>query len=177
MHAASVHPEPGSNSLKIYYIRSRVIYFVLELYLSFFYFLSFSQCVLTRFLYTICVRNSVVQFSKTDAQTGFPVGDFVIILHLSVFVKTFFKTFLSFFKVFRCSHLKTGCPLLRCPISISLCFLFVKWFFVFFSSKPAFFRFVRKNAKRQSSRLVKMHNLFFKVARGTKKEKGLAQMQ
>ena len=100
MHAASVHPEPGSNSLKIYYIHFRVIYFVLELYLSFFYFLSFSQCVLTRFLYTICVRNSVVQFSKTDAQTGFPVGDFVIILHLFVFVKTFFKTFLSFFKVF-----------------------------------------------------------------------------
>ena len=145
MHAASVHPEPGSNSLKIYYIRFRVIYFVLELYLSFFYFLSFSQCVLTRFLYTICVRNSVVQFSKTDAQTCFPVGDFVIILHLFVFVKTFFKTFLSFFKVFSMYSPQKCLSLLRCPISIPLCFLFVKGFFriflIFSKNFPHFVEF------------------------------------
>ena len=141
MHAASVHPEPGSNSLKIYYIRFRVIYFVLELYLSFFYFLSFSQCVLTRFLYTICVRNSVVQFSKTDAQTGFPVGDFVIILHLFVFVKTFFKTFLSFFKVFSMYSPQKCLSLLRCPISIPLCLLFVKGFFRIFLIFLNFFTF------------------------------------
>ena len=133
MHAASVHPEPGSNSLKIYYIRFRVIYFVLELYLSFFYFLSFSQCVLTRFLYTIlCSKFCCSIFKDRCAKQAFPVSDFVIILHLFAFVKTFFKTFLSFFKVFRCSHLKTGCPLLQCPISIPLCLLFVKRFFEIF---------------------------------------------
>ena len=43
MHAASVHPEPGSNSLKIYYIRLSVIYF-LELILAFLLFEFFSMC-------------------------------------------------------------------------------------------------------------------------------------
>ena len=100
MHAASVHPEPGSNSLKIYYIRFRVIYFVLELYLSFFYFLSFSQCVLTRFLYTICVRNSVVQFSKTDAQTGFSCQRLCYYTTSFCLCQDLFQNFFKFFQSF-----------------------------------------------------------------------------
>ena len=145
MHAASVHPEPGSNSLKIYYIRFRVIYFVSELYLSFFYFLSFSQCVLTRFLYTICVRNSVVQFSKTDAQDRlFLSATFLLYYIFSPLSRLFFNFFHLFFKSFRRIHLKTGCPLLRCPISIPFCLLFVKRFLKVFLKKSIFSPYATK---------------------------------
>ena len=51
MHAASVNPEPGSNSLKNVYLnpfRNLNPFSELLFNLASFYFLSFSQCVLTR---------------------------------------------------------------------------------------------------------------------------------
>ena len=150
MHAASVHPEPGSNSLKIYYIRFRVIYFVLELYLSFFYFLSFSQCVLTRFLYTIlCSKFCCSIFKDRCAVQAFPVSDFVIILHLFAFVKTFFKTFSSFLKFFDAVTSKKA--VLSCGARLVYHFVFClsRVFSYFFHQNPLFSVLSAKTPKGQ----------------------------
>ena len=70
MHAASVHPEPGSNSLKnvISTASSRrpPKPFSELIILASLTFSSYSMCFLTRFLHTYSVFEiSVVQFSKT----------------------------------------------------------------------------------------------------------------
>ena len=67
MHAASVNPEPGSNSLKNVYLnpfRNLNPFSELLFNLASFYFLSFSQCVLTRTtLFSVFSHFLVVQFS------------------------------------------------------------------------------------------------------------------
>ena len=79
-------------------------------------------------------------------------SDFVIILHLFVFVKTFFKTFLSFFKVFSMYSPQKCLSLLRCPISIPLCLLFVKGFFeIFLIFSKNFPHFAEFNAEQYIS--------------------------
>ena len=70
MHAASVNPEPGSNSLKNVYLnplRDLNPFSELLFNLASFYFLSFSQCVLTRTtLFSVFSHFLVVQFSMSD---------------------------------------------------------------------------------------------------------------
>ena len=62
MHAASVHPEPGSNSLKNFILNLKAFAprpksFFRAIYLSFFYFLSFSMCSLTRIAHLVLNSN------------------------------------------------------------------------------------------------------------------------
>ena len=109
MHAASVHPEPGSNSLKncILYAEAHKIFFRAKI-LSFSYFFEYySMCFLTRFLTHLlfsqkfCFRNSVVQFSRIDARGSVPSRDsFVSIPHLFPFVNPFFQIFSGFLGLF-----------------------------------------------------------------------------
>ena len=99
MHAASVHPEPGSNSLKIVYqavlpalIQSlRVILlldYLKELFLKF-----------KRIFGVFFVHFVVVQFSMSDSlSVELPLRDSLFILpHLLPFVKGFLKLFSKFF--------------------------------------------------------------------------------
>ena len=99
MHAASVHPEPGSNSLKIVYqagcpalIQSlRVILllnYLKELFLKF-----------KRIFGVFFVHFVVVQFSMSDSlSVELPLRDSLLILpHLHPFVKGFLKLFSKFF--------------------------------------------------------------------------------
>ena len=99
MHAASVHPEPGSNSLKIVYqavlpalIQSlRVILlldYLKELFLKF-----------KRIFGVFFVHFVVVQFSMSDSlSVELPLRDSLFILpHLHPFVKGFLKLFSKFF--------------------------------------------------------------------------------
>ena len=108
MHAASVHPEPGSNSLKncILYAVAHKTFFRAKI-LSFSYFFEYySMCFLTRFLTHLlfsqkfCFRNSVVQFSRIDAREASLRDSFAIISHHFPFVNTFFQIFLGFFGLF-----------------------------------------------------------------------------
>ena len=100
MHAASVHPEPGSNSLKIVYqavlpalIQSlRVILllnYLKELFLKF-----------KRIFGVFFVHFVVVQFSMSDSlSVELPLRDSLFILpHLLPFVKGFLKLFSKFFR-------------------------------------------------------------------------------
>ena len=111
MHAASVHPEPGSNSLKNYNLTNfRSVNPFLEVtILASSYFLSLLNVFsLTRFrlhtlFYIACfVRNSVVQFSRIDARPrGLSLVDsLIIIAQRFSFVKRFFKSFFDFSKFF-----------------------------------------------------------------------------
>ena len=108
MHAASVHPEPGSNSLKNLYqtpgllpLRS-IRFSELMFYLSFFYFLSnkllcFNE-IPSHVLFVFEIP--VVQFSMTDA-ASLSLSDLSILPHLFPFVNPFFELFSSFFGVFQ----------------------------------------------------------------------------
>ena len=110
MHAASVHPEPGSNSRMfcIYSsLKTCLNLFIRAIYSSFFYFLfeflsgiSSSFCFALRFaLYSIPF---VVQFSMTDFATAL-AATALLLYHtqtpLSTPFFTFFKVFLSFDKM------------------------------------------------------------------------------
>ena len=105
MHAASVHPEPGSNSLKNGYIqlfRAAHTYFLELAYLSFLLLFRVFQSDFdeipshTRISISICVQNPVVQFSMTKFVA--PLGSATFLLYnirfrlSSVFWK-FFKKF------------------------------------------------------------------------------------
>ena len=61
MHAASVHPEPGSNSLKncILYAKAHKNFFRAKILSFFLLFEFYSMCFLTRFLYTPFVFTKV----------------------------------------------------------------------------------------------------------------------
>ena len=107
MHAASVHPEPGSNSLKILYPRDLSHqYLIFRVSLTFFFFTLLGLCFLlefSRFSHTILsyilVLNSlilVVQFSMTYCRA--PLGaDLSILPHFISACQYFFK---KFFEVF-----------------------------------------------------------------------------
>ena len=103
MHAASVHPEPGSNSLKNGYIfapsRKRLHTFLRVAYSSFSYFFEFLNVFLNEIPSHFSVLwISVVQFSKTKLPPRLFRRDFYILPRSYPFVKSFSKTFLSFLK-------------------------------------------------------------------------------
>ena len=140
MHAASVHPEPGSNSLKNLYQTPKLLlmrsirFSELMLYLSFFYFLSnkllcFNE-IPSHVLFVFEIP--VVQFSMTDA-ASLPFSDLSILPHLFPFVNPFFKLFSSFLEFFKFQALVSALPqvsFLEWGSSIiSSASLFVKGFF------------------------------------------------
>ena len=110
MHAASVHPEPGSNSLWV--VINRSLSRPLILFRSSY---SWVKKKLTSSIYIfeppcgsgdthvvlLCfVLFSVVQFSMS-VSLSCPLGDsFAMITHLFPFVKRFFELFSSFFNFF-----------------------------------------------------------------------------
>ena len=72
MHAASVHPEPGSNSLKNGILNSssdESKIFFRAIYLSFFYFSTLCFKVIDKNLFVLF--SSVVQFSRTVSRPSF----------------------------------------------------------------------------------------------------------
>ena len=71
-HAASVHPEPGSNSLKNGILNSssdELKIFFRAIYLSFFYFSTLCFKVIDKNLFVLF--SSVVQFSRTVSRPSF----------------------------------------------------------------------------------------------------------
>ena len=117
MHAASVHPEPGSNSLKNLYQTPKLLlkrstrFSELMLYLSFFYFLSnkllcFNE-IPSHVLFVFEIP--VVQFSMTDA-ASLSLSDLSILPHLFPFVNPFFELFLSFLEFFKFQALVSALP-------------------------------------------------------------------
>ena len=150
MHAASVHPEPGSNSLKNLYqtpgllpLRS-IRFSELMFYLSFFYFLSnkllcFNE-IPSHVLFVFEIP--VVQFSMTDA-ASLSLSDLSILPHLFPFVNPFFELFSSFLEFFKFQALVSALPqasFLEWGSSIiSFASPFVKGFFRFLA---CFFIFV-----------------------------------
>ena len=105
MHAASVHPEPGSNSRMFVFNLASASSNHFECYLSFSYFCLSCICSLRNFrvpflhiLYA-CTSLFVVQFSMTVSLARF-ADSFVIISQSFPFVNTFFKSFLTFFGSF-----------------------------------------------------------------------------
>ena len=108
MHAASVHPEPGSNSLKNLYQTPKLLlkrstrFSELMFFLSFFYFLSnkllcFNE-IPSHVLFVFEI--SVVQFSMTDAAC-FRSATFLSYHTFSLLSTPFLNFFQSFFEVFK----------------------------------------------------------------------------
>ena len=107
MHAASVHPEPGSNSRKMFIISKVSLGYNSSSYffLASFTLLSIYSLVLTRsaLAYFFALYFSlVVQFSMTKALFLPPcrADSLTIIPHHFSFVNTFFEIFFVFLKVF-----------------------------------------------------------------------------
>ena len=102
MHAASVNPEPGSNSLKncIFSVTlATANTFFRAIYLSFFfYFFEFLNVLLTRMHNLVLFKFRVVQFSMINAALEVSSS---IILYLSSNVKSFFEFFYRFFSFSR----------------------------------------------------------------------------
>ena len=100
MHAASVHPEPGSNSL-IYCILSALAELISSqsFFSSFFYFFEF-QSILTRFfvLTLSIIFESLSCSIFKDRFASFPQQRSTSIAHTFLFVNAFFEFFLSFFR-------------------------------------------------------------------------------
>ena len=145
MHAASVHPEPGSNS-RNHCIKTQVsprFNLTSSIALSFFYFcwvvfssvrISEIRFKLVRFVLLSCCSIFKDQFAVALAST-FLLYHFVIRLSIP-----FWKVFSSFFNFFNSKRLvlqrPLRGPLLRFRVSLhilSLSALFVKSFFSFFS--------------------------------------------
>ena len=96
-HAASVHPEPGSNSLNIVFIHRsslRCLNRIQSFFLSFF--LLLVLCVQSSLLTRFLVFFVVVLFSKTVSLP--PLDDsFVILSHHLPIVNPLFQSFFNFF--------------------------------------------------------------------------------
>ena len=104
MHAASVNPEPGSNSLKIVsYLHRSVVKTVSRAILAF-TLLSYSMCFneIPSHVFCSCFRSSVVQFSKTDAplRTTFAMPATFPLYHALLPLSRPFFTFFQVFSVF-----------------------------------------------------------------------------
>ena len=133
MHAASVHPEPGSNSQTIVYLPLSRLDPVWAIYSSFFYFLELCSLWFWQILYShlqICfvLLSSVVQLSSFDP---LPCESLSIISHPSPLVNTFFQFFSNFFST-RFDLLWPFAALFRDSFTIlSLLPSFVKPFFYF----------------------------------------------
>ena len=100
MHAASVNPEPGSNSLKNVYLNSQgepKSFFRANFNLSFLLLLSFFTQVFWQEFAQLCFFLCVVQFSMIKCSRTESLS---IILHSSQFVNTFFEIFLDFFEFY-----------------------------------------------------------------------------
>ena len=98
MHAASVHPEPGSNSLKNGYIfaplRKRLHTFLRVAYSSFSYFLSFSMCFLTRFPRTFqCFGFLLFNFQRPSSRRDSFVATFIFYHVVDRLSRPFSKVF------------------------------------------------------------------------------------
>ena len=110
MHAASVHPEPGSNSLKIVIhprLAPRLNPFQSAI-LAFFTLLSFSMCFNEIPSHLSCYENSVVQFSKIKFRRSHraspwqrPSYSITLFLACQAFFQTFFKIFFGLVREIR----------------------------------------------------------------------------
>ena len=143
MHAASVYPEPGSNSLKNYistpygvntFFQSFSDFKILLLCLVCVFFWNFRDLSHDTSLHrSLCfISRLVVQFSMTYAAQLLP-SDLVIIPHTLPFVNTFLKSFSHFFLA-RSSSLARYLLRFSCaaPLVYHFPLLFVKLFFAFF---------------------------------------------
>ena len=104
MHAASVHPEPGSNSrMFVFNLASASSNHFECFFLSFSYFCLSCICSLRNFRVPfshilICLYFSLRCSIFNDRFAAFFRDSFVIISHRFPFVNRFFEIFLSFFK-------------------------------------------------------------------------------
>ena len=102
MHAASVHPEPGSNSRKIYIISQVALSYNLSSYfiLASFTLLSIYNSFKTRFALAFCFV-LISCCSIFNDRFAVPLGDdFDSIPQRSTVVNTFLKSFLKNFFIF-----------------------------------------------------------------------------
>ena len=148
MHAASVHPEPGSNSLKNLYQTPKLLlkrstrFSELMFFLSFFYFLSnkllcFNE-IPSHVLFVFEI--SVVQFSMTDV-ARFRSATFLSYHTFSLLSTPFLNFFQSFLKFSKFFPAVSALPVCFFRVSLSIIAShspFVKWFFWIFSG---FFHF------------------------------------
>ena len=122
MHAASVHPEPGSNSRKFvsYHLSVLQSYFraFVALLLLFELYFNSLNCrdSTSHFLFalylSLCCSIFNDRFAVPRSYSRYlSRGDSTIISHRSRFVNTFFKSFFTFFRVFSFGVLKTLFPL------------------------------------------------------------------
>ena len=137
MHAASVHPEPGSNSLKIVIhprLAPRLNPFQSAI-LAFFTLLSFSMCFNEIPSHLSCYENSVVQFSKIKFRRSHRDPPWqrppYSITHFSA-CQAFFQTFFKFFQARPRNSLVCSTLSGRGSFSISSKSLFVKGFLKIF---------------------------------------------
>ena len=130
MHAASVHPEPGSNSrmfilypaLAGYNLLSEL--FILASFTFRVYILVIDEICISHLL-MLCTSLFVVQFSMTVSPS---LSDsLTIIPHHFTLVNTFFKTFLSFFifGVFRQTMQQFDI------LSLSFCITKLRYYFLY----------------------------------------------
>ena len=128
MHAASVHPEPGSNSRMFVFNLAYASSNHFECYLSFSYFCLSCICSLRNFRVPflhilLCLYFSLRCSIFNDRFAALFRDSFVIISHLFPFVNTFFKSFSTFFKMqFRFPFLGTACPLYHITFPLSIPF-------------------------------------------------------
>ena len=94
-HAASVHPEPGSNSLKNYNLATEVVKsFSLSQILGNLLLSSKKLLFSTDSFALFSARNSVVQFSKTDARpTHLLIGQLFYYTHFLPICQALFESF------------------------------------------------------------------------------------
>ena len=131
MHAASVHPEPGSNSRKNFISDTfRCLTSSRAIYLSFTICMSSILNKLWRDQYCTCNAlyfSLVVQFSMTALP--FPADSLTIISQRFPFVNTFFQISWKFFRFLQSWNRDIFAPLFRESLSIILLLLpFVKGF-------------------------------------------------
>ena len=112
MHAASVHPEPGSNSRKYCILSPFGVKTYSRAFVALLLLLCLSSilnlnCSSLHRTFVFALYLSLCCSIFNDRSLGFRLasrlrsrGDLVIISHRLPFVNTFFKTFLSFFRFF-----------------------------------------------------------------------------
>ena len=139
MHAASVHPEPGSNSQTICISSAVAVrsFFVWAIYSSFFYFLElcslllvFWQICISHLLFCFVLLSFVVQLSSFNSAPPF-AERLSIISQPLYFVNTFLKFFSKFFSTSFCRNISPS--LSRQLYYSTTSSLFCQGFFLIFS--------------------------------------------
>ena len=131
MHAASVHPEPGSNSrMFISYLAIRQVTISLSelFYLSFFYFLEYILLIDEICIFALAYALYFsLRCSIFNDRLLFLPDSLTIIPHTFPLVNTFFKTFLSFFifGVFRQTMQQFDI------LSLSFCITKLRYYFLY----------------------------------------------